>query len=346
METRYSKAGRQEVAHLGNPAMKCPFNTLYCLAYTLFTACLPTVSHATGTTFGEQDHAWAQQRANAVISLMTFSVVPDITASNLDIGSSSGQSSALNMGQLGGGATLSETLPIYLEGALGYSRYDPQFVISNGSDSRTIPTKWNSLTVSGGVGWDVSLHRDRLGGHWVLRPIANLSLGTVASDLQVGAWLLEQRKGYALDFLDGGQLNVYGLGGAMMLDYELFSATRDIDLELRYSYQHLQSFGGSSASVRGHAEAENLGIYLRRRAPLFQWTLLDRPLRYVLEGARTEYLGEQRGLLGFDALNSIGAGMELDSSKYDIIVSRTRLVARYMFSHNTSGYSIGLAMSF
>lgn len=149
METRYSKAGRQEVAHLGNPAMKCPFNTLYCLAYTLFTACLPTVSHATGTTFGEQDHAWAQQRANAVISLMTFSVVPDITASNLDIGSSSGQSSALNMGQLGGGATLSETQPIYLEGALGYSRYDPQFVISNGSDSRTIPTKWNSLTVSG-----------------------------------------------------------------------------------------------------------------------------------------------------------------------------------------------------
>lgn len=54
----------------------------------------------------------------------------------------------------------------------------------------------------------------------------------------------------------------------MMLDYELFSATRDIDLELRYSYQHLQSFGGSSASVRGHAEAENLGIYLRRRAPV------------------------------------------------------------------------------
>lgn len=89
-----------------------------------------------------------------------------------------------------------------------------------------------------------------------------------------------------------------------------------------------------------------IGLYLRRRAPLWDWTLLDRPLRYVLEGARTEYLGQQRGLLGFNSLNSLGLGLELDSSKYDIFITRTRLVARYMFSNSTSGYSIGLAMSF
>ncbi|WP_235689056.1 hypothetical protein, partial [Aeromonas veronii] len=245
-----------------------------------------------------------------------------------------------------GGATMSEAVPIYLEGAIGFSRYDPQFVVSNGTESRTLPTKWNSLTASGGIGWDIALHEDPRGGHWVLRPIANVSLGTMASDLRIGNWLLERTKGYSLDFLDGGQLNMYGLGSSLMLDYELFSKTQDIDIEVRYSYQHLQSFGGTSTSVRGHAEAENLGLYLRRRAPLFDWTLLDRPVRYVLEGAHTAYLGEQRGLLGFDSLNSIGAGLELDSSKYDIIVTRTRLVARYMFSHNTSGYSIGLAMSF
>ncbi|MFM5753320.1 autotransporter domain-containing protein [Aeromonas veronii] len=293
-----------------------------------------------------QDQEWAQERANAVLSLMTFTVVPDITASNLDIGSGTNQSAALNMTQIGGGATMSEAVPIYLEGAIGFSRYDPQFVVSNGTESRTLPTKWNSLTASGGIGWDIALHEDPRGGHWVLRPIANVSLGTMASDLRIGNWLLERTKGYSLDFLDGGQLNMYGLGGSLMLDYELFSKTQDIDVEVRYSYQHLQSFGSTSTSVSGHAEAENLGLYLRRRAPLFDWTLLDRPVRYVLEGAHTAYLGEQRGLLGFDSLTSIGAGLELDSSKYDIIVTRTRLVARYMFSHNTSGYSIGLAMSF
>ncbi|MGY3860087.1 hypothetical protein ACW5WN_00575 [Aeromonas lacus] len=293
-----------------------------------------------------QDEEWAQQRANAVLSLMSFTVVPDITASDLSLGSGSGQSAALSMAQLGGGATLGESFPVYLEGALGFSRYDPQFVMSNGSKSRTIPTRWNSATASGGMGWDISLHRDKQGGHWVLRPIANISLGTMASDIRIGNWLLDRAKGHSLDFLENGQLNMYGLGGSLMVDYELFSKTQDIDAELRYSYQHLQSFGNTSESVRGSAEAENLGLYLRRRAPVFDWTLLDRPLRYVMEGARTEYLGEQRGLLGFNALNSLGLGLEIDSSKYDIIVSRTRLVARYMFSNNTRGYSVGLAMSF
>lgn len=82
-----------------------------------------------------------------------------------------------------------------------------------------------------------------------------------------------------------------------MLDYELFSKTQDIDVEVRYSYQHLQSFGGTSTSVRGHAEAENLGLYLRRRAPLFDWTLLDRPVRYVLEGPIPHIWGSSGGCL-------------------------------------------------
>lgn len=315
-------------------------------SYTSHTSLPLLISLLLGADAMADDDSLVQQRANAVVSLMTFTVVPDITASNINIGSGTNQAAALNMTQVGGGATMSESVPIYLEGTLGFSRYDPQFVVSNGSETRTIPTKWNSLTATGGIGWDIGLHRDRHGGNWVLRPLGNVTLGTVASDLRIGNWLLGQYTGKNLDFLDGGRLDVYGLGGALMLDYELFSPTQDIDAELRYSYQHLQSFGGTSASVTGQANAENLGLYLRRRAPIGDLTLLSRPLRYVMEGARTEYLGEQRGLLGFNSLNSLGLGIELDSSKYDIIVTRTRLVARYMFSHNTSGYSIGLAMSF
>lgn len=316
------------------------------LVHPLCSALLLTPLLGLGQPAMAEEESRVQQRANAVVSLMTFTVVPDITASNINIGSGTNQSSALNMTQVGGGATMSESVPVYLEGTLGFSRYDPQFVISNGSESRTLPTKWNSLTATGGIGWDIGLHRDRHGGNLVLRPIGNVTLGTVASDLRIGNWLLGQYTGKNLDFLDGGRLDVYGLGGAMMLDYELFSPAQDIDAELRYSYQHLQSFGGTAASVTGQANAENLGLYLRRRAPIGSLTLLGKPVRYVLEGARTEYLGEQRGLLGFNSLNSLGLGLELDSSKYDIFVTRTRLVARYMFSHNTSGYGVGLAMSF
>jgi hypothetical protein len=108
-----------------------------------------------------------QQQVNAALSLMTFTVTPDITASNLSINEGNGDSSDLLMTQLGGGATMSDEVPVYLEGNLGFSRYDPQFVISRGEERNTFPAKWNTVSVSGGVGWDFALSE-----HWVIRPIA------------------------------------------------------------------------------------------------------------------------------------------------------------------------------
>ncbi len=281
-----------------------------------------------------------QQQVNAALSLMTFTVTPDITASNLSINNGGGDTSDLLLTQLGGGATMSDGFPIYLEGNLGFSRYDPQFVITRGEETNTFPAKWNTLSASGGVGWDFDLSE-----HWVIRPIANLSLGTVASDLRIADWVFDHKTAKETAFLENGRLNAYGLGGSLMLDYELFSERHDIDAEIRYSYIHLQSFGSTSEVVQGAADAENLSIYLRRRAPT-GLEFLSRPVRYVLEGARTEYFGTQRGLLGFNALNSLGAGLEIDSSQYDILISRTRQVGRYMFGENTAGYSLGLAVSF
>lgn len=292
------------------------------------------------------DGSRIRQRANAVLTLMSYTVVPDVTASDLNIGSGSNDSNELSITQFGGGATLSDSFPLYLEGTMGYSRYDPHFVVSDGENSRRIPTKWNSLTGTGGIGWDFHLYTDRLGGNLVLRPIANVMLGTMASDVRIGSFVLEQRRDADYKFLDGGRLNAYGLGGSLMLDYELISDPQDIDVELRYSNMTLQTYGSTSEAVQGSANAQNLGLYLRRRAPISDWTLLKSPVRYVLEGAHTEYLGDQRGELGFNSLSSLGLGIELDSSKYPVFITRTRLVARYMFGENTNGYGIGLAMSF
>ncbi|WP_434641147.1 hypothetical protein ACMYSK_06440 [Klebsiella sp. I138] len=292
------------------------------------------------------DGSHLKQRADAVLMLMSYTVVPDVTASDLNIGSGTNEQNQLSITQFGGGATLSKRYPVYLEGTLGYSRYDPQFVLSNGNESRNVPAKWNSLTGTGGIGWDFTLHTDKWGGTLVLRPIFNFMLGTMASDVRIGSWLVEQRRNADFKFLDGGRLNAYGLGGSLMLDYELFSKEQDVDVELRYSGMSLQTFGNTPDAVSGQSSAENVGLYLRRRAPISDWTLLKSPVRYVLEGAHTEYLGDQRGQLGFNGLSSLGVGLELDSSQYPVFISRTRLVARYMFGDNTRGYGIGLAMSF
>lgn len=300
-----------------------------------------------GTTTSAQSgvrltHDDLQKRANGVLALMSFSIVPDITTSSLSIGSGSGGtqgSSDFFMTQLGGGDTLSDTVPIYLEGVLAASRYDPTFVATQGAERRRIPTKWNSLSATGGIGWDFKL-TDEL----KLRPIFNFSLGNVTSDLRAASWYVGQQTGRDINFLDRGSLNAYGLGGSIMLDYEHVRPGYEVDVELRYSDIRLQSFN-SSAAVQGKAIAQSANLWARFRAPT-GITMLQRPLRYVLELTHSEFLGDQRGVLGFDRLTSLGAGLELDSSAYNVFITRTRLVGRWVFGTNVRGFSVGLAVSF
>ncbi len=283
-----------------------------------------------------------QKHADGALSLMAFTVVPDLTSSFLSIGSGSGTAAKtdLSITQVAGGATVSKTLPLYLEGGAAYMRYDPTFVASNGTETREIPAKWNTVSGTAGIGWDFPLMENL-----VFRPIFNFSLGQVASDLSVGARYLSWRTDRDLDFLDNGKMNAYGLGGSVMLDYELSKPEHDIDLELRYTNIALRSFGNTSESVKGSASAEAASIYARYRAPT-GISFLDRPLRYVLEAANTVYLGDQRGILGMDYMSSVGVGLEIDSSAYDVFVTRTRIVARYAFGENVTGFAVGLAASF
>jgi hypothetical protein len=244
------------------------------------------------------------------------------------------------MTQFAGGATLSSSFPIYLEGGIAASRYDPTFVASNGQETRAVPMKWTSVSGTSGIGWDFELAPDLK-----LRPIFNFALGQVVSDAAALVWLIERNTGREFDFLANRHMNAYGVGGSLMLDYERYRIDDDIDLELRYTNIQLKTYGGTAESVQGKSDAVTASLYSRYRAPT-GLEALNRPVRYVLEYAYTRYLGDQAGLLGFNYLNSVGAGLELDSTAYDMWVTRTRLVGRYMFGTNVSGFSVGIAMSF
>ena len=284
-------------------------------------------------------NASIQEQANGVLALMAFSVVPDLNTSALSITNASSGNPGLRMIQFGGGFTWSKATPLYLEGALGFSHYDPTFVVSNGRSAESVPAKWTSFSGTGGIGWDFPL-TDNL----KLRPILDFTLGYVTSNILLGNWDRQAKSGADLRFLGEGTLQAAGIGGALMLDYEHYRDDGEVDVELRYTDIRLQSIGGSQA-VQGHAKAQTASAWARWRAPT-GLTALQRPLRYVLEGAHSAYLGSQAGALGFNRLSSLGAGLEFDSSAYDAYVTRTRLIVRHAFGENISGYSLSIAMSF
>jgi hypothetical protein len=277
-----------------------------------------------------------QKRANAVLTLMGFSLVPDVTTGALSISDQTAGDPYFRQTSIAGGGRVSKSVPLYLEGTLAYGRYDPSF---SSAGQPAFAVKWDSVLATGGAGWDFPLAREL-----VLRPILNFSLGRVESEGAVPATSQSSSSRDALEFLSNGQLNAAGLGGSLMLDYERYRPGNEIDLELRYTNIHLQSFNTSQA-VEGHANAQTFSLWSRYRAPT-GFSALERPLRYVLEYAYTSFLADLRGVLGFDDVHSFGVGLELDSSAHDVYVTRTRLLVRYKIGNNVTGWAVGLAVSF
>ena len=293
----------------------------------------------TGEQFKAGVNNYLKKRTDAFMTITGYSLTPDVTTGSLSITDKGGENQNLQMVSLGGGDRISANFPLYLEGTIAFNRYDPTFTDGIGSSSVTVPVKWTGITGTGGIGWDFPL-TDTLR----IRPIANIMLGHVESDLSVASRIIENKTGVDLQFLNGGRMNAYGTGGSLMLDYEDYKPEREYDAELRYTNIAINTFDSSTA-VQGSADSQSLGMWARARYPT-PLTVLERPLRAVFELAHTEFLGQLRGALGFDSLSSVGTGFEIDRSASDPMFSRVRLVFRYQFGQNVRGTSIGLAASF
>src|SRR6516225_10799721 len=169
-----------------------------------------------------------KRHADAVLSIMSYTTVPDVTTSSLSINNGTTGNPGFGQTQLGGGFTLSRTFPLYMEGTIAYSRYDPTFIATDGAEQRALPTRWNTFSGTVGIGWDFHLTNEL-----VFRPILNGTLGRVSSDLRVGQTLINHVTDSNLQFLNNGYLDAYGYGGSLMLDYTHYRENYEIDAELR-----------------------------------------------------------------------------------------------------------------
>lgn len=278
--------------------------------------------------------------ATGVLAIVGMAAVPNETASTLSLsGGEDDENFDYTGGQLGGAFTISDGVPIYLEGFVGYSRYDPVFIFSEGQDNSLLPLKWTTVAATGGVGYDFVL-TDRL----VLRPIVNISLGYVISDTKVIGRIIDDALGTDLQFLRQGHILAGGVGAAIMLDYEHSFDGYTIDSELRFSYLHLETILGSS-DLDASSDAQTIGWWNRLRVPTGV-TVMRRPVRAVFEASASLYPGDQGKVLHTDWMVQVGAGVELNFEDTFVPISTGRLVARYAMGKSLTGFSIGLAASF
>jgi hypothetical protein len=317
------------------------------LASAMGLACLVFLPTALAQSVDSRSRI--RMRPGGVLGLMGYNVTPDGSANAVQINRSSPDGEAgnptLTLGQFGVGFTVSESVPIFLEGYIGYARYDPRAVFTGAEETRRAPLRWNNVAGTIGIGYDI-----RLAEHLWLRPILNGSLGYAASDAALLGALVRHRTGADTPALNSAHVNAFGLGGSLTLAYYDYRPERDIDVELRYTEIHLQTFGDTFPAARGDATAQTLGLWTRLRWPTGS-EVYGRPLRWVLEGSSSYYIGDQRDALGFGWSAKIGGGIEFDIGRYEIglmgiNMNRVRLIGRYFFGDNgVTGVSFGIGVS-
>jgi hypothetical protein len=284
-----------------------------------------------------------ERRAAGALAVLGLSAVPSETASTLALETGRGDAGGTDFraGQLGGGFTWSDTFPLYLEGYIGWNRYDPVFVFSDGTEQRRTEAKWNSFALSGGIGWDFKVSENV-----VLRPMALIALGEVVSDATLGAFFVGRKLGVETDFLIDGGLTAGGLGGALTMAYnERWDNDWEVDVTLRYSNLRLEPIGGDK-DVVGSATAQTTALWSRLRVPT-GYRAFDRPVRMVGEFSVGHYGGDQEELFNTPWIAQVGFGGEIDVSKTRIPFATTaRAVVRYTKGENLEGISLGFAVSF
>lgn len=300
-------------------------------------ACVAAPAQAAGGRFLGPN---VEAEVNGVLQVLSFTAIPDSTAASLSIDSGGGDDPSFQQTQFGGAFTISPETPVYLEGFLGATRYDPTFVFSGGQEDREFAARWTGVTATGGVGYDVPLI-DGL----VFRPILNATLGYVTSDLNALGFIIDRQTDGEFEFLDGGDLYAAGYGGSVMLDYELRLPEYEVDIELRYTAMRLTSFGDDTDAIDGSADGQTAALWTRLRYPT-GLIAFGGPLRVVMEGAHSSFFGPNRGALGFTDLSQVGLGIEFDTTAQDILISRTRIVGRFVFGENVAGFGVGVGASF
>jgi hypothetical protein len=163
--------------------------------------------------------------------------------------------------------------------------------------------------------------------------------------------VIRDRLGIEIPFLRDRQVFAHGFGGSLTLAYSDWRPEREIDAELRYTALRIETSDSSFAPARGSLTAETHGVWGRYRWPI-GFEAFGRPIRWVVDGAGSLYLGQQRDELGFNWSVKAGAGIELDIGRCEIGVrdftaTRLRVVGRYFLAdRGITGVSVGVGLSF
>jgi len=282
-----------------------------------------------------------QDGVAGILAVFAISALPNQTANALflDTGADSNRTFDFRAAQIGGGFTYSETFPLYLEGYLGWSQYNPNVVLPMNGPGSEFSVDLKNYAATGGVGWDFGIAE-----HLFIRPVFMFSVGRVEAEAQPEAGPAVEESGLVGARDEGFWAGGVGASAALVYQRD-WPDGYSFDASLRHTYLHLEPVG-SGTDVSTNADAITTILWSRLRMPS-GLTFLRRPLRGVVEVAASHNPGDQGAVLDTEWLVQAGGGIEINFEDTSVpLVKRTRLLLRYTQGENVNGFSVGFGLSF
>ena len=280
---------------------------------------------------------------SSLLVFVNFTALPDISSGNLVVDAIIGEPDAeMSSTRLAGGTTVDlDSFPLYLEGNLGIAKLGAEFLVDDPVvGSAGLNTDWTIYAASGGIGVDFAFAE-----HWIVRPILVAGLSRVSNSTD---FFGPGGNDVQAD-LDGDLTNwtadvgLFGL--AAMAEYENRTDRYELTARFRLTHAEVVTIDTPSSEFDARIGTDTVNLFARLGQPT-PYRLFDRPLRWLLQGSGSVFLGDQRDALGFLWFSSFGVGLEADLAGKNDFVSRARFTVSGVIGDRVSGYAIGLGISF
>lgn len=280
---------------------------------------------------------------SSLLVFVNFTALPEISSGDLVVDAVIGEPDAgLSSTRLAGGMTFDlESFPLYLEGNLGTARLDAEFLVNDPVVGPVgLDTDWTIYAASGGIGVDFAVSE-----HWVLRPILVAGLSHISNSTGFSGPGGDDVRAGLDGFLTNWNAQAGLYGRAAMAEYENLGDRYELNAKLRLTHVEVVTIDTPSSEFDARIGADTANLFARLGQPM-PFRLFDRPLRWLLQGSGSVFLGDQRDVLGFSWFSSAGVGLEADLAGHNDYVSRARPAVSAVVGNRVSGYAIGLGVSF
>lgn len=280
---------------------------------------------------------------SSLLVYVNFTALPDISSGNLVVDAGFGEPDAeLFSAQLGGDTTIDlNGFPLYLEGNFGAARISSDFLVDDPVIGSTVlHPDWTIYAASGGIGVDIAVAE-----HWVVRLILVAGLGRVDNSTDFSGPGSEELQSALDSLITNWETGVGLYGVAAMAEYENLNERYELNVKLRLTHVEVVTINTPSTEFDARIGADTANLFARLGQPT-SYRLFDRPLRWLLQGSGSIFLGDQRDALGFSWLSSLGVGLEADFAETNDFVSRVRVTLSGVIGDRVSGYALGLGISF